>query len=92
LKIKKKLSVKKGEIFKVISSITLKHPTYHATNTGFITTKDHKPGIKLVSSGGYLVVGKASAIQDIEFCPHCCVVYGKTFTKCEHCENHVSFN
>ena len=83
------MKVKKGEVFKVISSITLKNPILHATNTGFITTKNHEPGIKLASSGGYLVVAEASAIQDIEFCPQYCVVYGKTFTGCE---NHVSFD
>ena len=92
MSVKEKISVKKGEIFRVITLISLKHPTYHATNTGFITTKNHELGIKIVSSNGYLVVGEASAIQDIEFCPYCCVVYGETFTKCEHCKNHVSFN
>lgn len=82
------MKILKGEHFKVVSSVTYKHD---AKNAGWVTTKDHEPGIKLESSGGYLVVAECSALQDIKVCPHCCLMYGKPFNKCEHCKNHVSF-
>jgi len=38
------VKIPKGEVFRVVSSISLKHHTYHATNTGFldITRKNQK--------------------------------------------------
>lgn len=96
------MKILQGEFFRVVSSICLKHPTYHATNTGFVDitrknkkvslVKDRELGMTIVSSGGYLVVAEASAIQDIEICPECCVMYGQPLNKCEHCQNHVSIS
>jgi hypothetical protein len=85
------MKIPKGEVFKVVSSVTFKHDRLPAKNAGWVTTKDHEPGIKLMNSGGYLVVAECSALQNIEICSHCCLMYGKTFNKCEHCKNHVSF-
>ncbi|MEG5175554.1 hypothetical protein [Microcoleus sp. B3-D7] len=93
------MKISKGELFKVVSSVSFKHDGADAPrklrlpvkNAGWVTTKDHEPGIKLMNSGGYLVVAECSALQNIEICPHCCLMYGKPFNKCEQCKNHVSF-
>ncbi|WP_333348585.1 hypothetical protein [Microcoleus sp. B3-A4] len=81
--------ISQGQIFKVVSSIDYKNGAAATTNTGWVTTDDHEPGIKLPNRYGYLVVAEASAIQNIEICPNCCLLYGKTFNKCT---NHVFTN
>lgn len=93
------MKIKRGEVFRVLSSICLRNPTYHLTNTGFVDinrknqtvslVKDRELGMTIISSGGYLVVAETSAIQDMEICPDCCVMYGQPLNKCEHCQNHV---
>ncbi|MEG3899000.1 MULTISPECIES: hypothetical protein [unclassified Microcoleus] len=81
--------IPKGQVFKVVSSIDYKNGTVATTNTGWVTTDDHEPGIKVPNPYGYLVVAETSAIQNIQICPNCCLLYGKTFNKCT---NHVSAN
>lgn len=93
------MKIERGEVFRVVSSICLQHLTYHSTNTGFVDVtkknqkvslvKDRELGMTIISSVGYLTVAEASAIQDIEICQDCCVIYGKPLNKCEHCQNHV---
>ncbi|WP_333142242.1 hypothetical protein [Microcoleus sp. B13-B6] len=78
--------ISKGYVFKVVSSIDSTKSATATTNTGWVTTDDHEPGIKLANSFGHLVVAETSAIQNIEICPNCCLMYGKTFNKCT---NHV---
>lgn len=80
------MKIPRGQIFKVVSHLRYKKEEL-VKNVGWVTTIDHETGIKLLSSGGYLVVAECSALDDIEVCPHCCLMYGKPSNKCDHCQN-----
>ncbi len=71
-----------GEIFKVVNLCWLK--TLPIPNTGFLTTGEHKTGIKLVDENGHFAVAEAASLG-IYVCPECYVIYGKIIAQCE-CE------
>lgn len=84
------MNISKGQEFRVVSSVSYHNEQFPATNTGWVTTNDHEPGIKLDNSHGYLVVAECSAVQNIDICPHCCLMYGTPSNKCEHCKSRIS--
>lgn len=79
--------ISKNESFMVVTSLTYKSGNLPVKNDGWITHKDHEPGIKLPNNFGYLVVAECCAIEDFEVCPHCYLMYGNPLNKCDRCKN-----
>lgn len=79
--------ISKNEEFMVVTSLTYKSGNLPVKNDGWITHKDHEPGIKLPNNFGYLVVAECCAIEDFEVCPHCYLMYGNPLNKCDRCQN-----
>lgn len=79
--------ISKHEIFKVVTSLTYNNDKLLVKNDGWITHKDHEPGIKLPNNFGYLVVAECCAIEDFEVCKHCYLMYGNPLNKCDRCKN-----
>ena len=76
------MHLNQGESFKVVNLCWSK--TLPIPNTGFLTTKEHKTGIKLADENGHFAVAEATSLG-INICSECYVVYGKILAGC-NCE------
>ncbi len=71
-----------GEIFKVVNLCWSK--SLLIPNTGFLTTQEHRTGIKLADKSGHFAIAEATSLG-IHVCSECYVIYGKIIAQCK-CE------